>query len=332
MAEKANPSRILITGFAGFVGSYLAKRCRTHFPQAKLFGLYNRATSLPTADAAAYITTLQVDITKANELRAALAHTQPDLIFHLAAQSSVTLSWSDPVRTLEVNTLATLHLLETLRQQHSLTRIVLIGSGEQYGIVQMHENPISEDHPLKPTNPYAVSKAAQDLYGYQYFTAYGLPVIRIRAFNHFGPHQPDTFVIANFARQIALIEAGKTAPVIKVGNLQAKRDFLPVEDVVAAYIAVAERGHTGEAYNVGSGKARPIKEILDYLLSCARVPIQVIEDPARMRPVDIPVLEAAISRIQAHTGWLPIKPFESALDATLDYWRSQEPIPLNRTG
>ena len=205
---------------------------------------------------------------------------------------------------------------------HPAARIVLVGSGEAYGLVQPHENPIREETPFRPINPYAVSKAAQDLYGFQYFVAYGLPILRIRAFNHFGPHQSDAFVLPGFARQIALIEAGRADPVVLVGNLQAKRDFLPVEDVVAAYLAVAEHGRPGEVYNVGSGKAHSIGEILDFLVTFAKTPIRVREDPARMRPVDVPILEADISRIQTHTGWNPTVSFESALGEMLDYWRA----------
>ena len=312
----------MITGIAGFVGSYLVEQCRTCYPRANIFGLYNRKRPQPATNAMEHVTALQADITRAEDVRRAVTEARPDLMFHLAAQSSVAASWSDPAQTLQVNAGGTLALLEVARLAQPTARIVLVGSGEQYGVVQPHENPISEDHPLRPINPYAVSKVTQDLYGYQYFVAYGLPVVRVRAFNHFGPRQSDTFVLPNFARQIALIEAGKAEPVVQVGNLEAKRDFLPVEDVVAAYLAVAQHGQAGEVYNVGSGKARSIAEILDLLLTFARVPIRVCQDAARMRPVDIPLLEADISRIQAHTGWKPTIPFESALKATLNYWRS----------
>ena len=164
--------------------------------------------------------------------------------------------------------------------------------------------------------------AAQDLYGYQYFVAYGLPILRARPFNHFGPRQTSTFVIANFARQIALIEAEKAEPVLSVGNLQARRDFLPVEDVVAAYLAIAEQGRPGEAYNIGSGQARSIRAMLDLLLTFARRSIQLREDPARLRPVDVPLLEADTSRLRADTNWRPAVQFELALQRTLDYWRT----------
>lgn len=321
--DKTTPSRILITGVTGFVGSYLVERCRAHYPQAEVFGLYHRTWPRPISAAMEQVIPLKADITQPQELRQALSESQPDVIFHLAAQSSVAASWSDPLQTLQINAIATVHLLEALRLEHPTTRLVLVGSGEQYGVVHPDENPIREECPFRPINPYAVSKATQDLYGYQYFAAYKLPILRVRAFNHFGPRQSDTFVLPSFARQIALIEAGKGEPVVMVGNLQAKRDFLPVEDVVEAYLAIAEYGRPGEVYNVGSGQPRSIREILDLLLALAKIPIRVREDPARMRPVDIPLLAANISRIQAQTGWKPTVSFESALKETLDYWRAR---------
>lgn len=319
--NTTSPSRILITGVTGFVGSYLIEQCHTQYPQADIFGLYHQKvpSQVPAME---HVILLKADITQAEDVRQALAQARPDVIFHLAAQSSVAAAWANPLQTLHVNASGTLHLLEQLRLEHATARIVLVGSGEEYGAVRPHENPIHEECPLRPINPYAVSKATQDLYGYQYFVAYGLPIVRVRSFNHFGPGQSSAFVLPSFARQIALIEAGKAEPVILVGNLQAKRDFLPVQDVIAAYLTLAEHGQPGEVYNVGSGKARSIGEILNLLLTFAKIPMHVREDPARMRPVDIPLLEADISRIQAHTAWKPTTSFESALQNTLEYWRT----------
>lgn len=319
--EKATPSRILITGVTGFVGSYLVEHCRTHYPQAELFGLCNRKMPQTVLPAMKYVVPLKADITQPEEVHQVIAQSQPDLIFHLAAQSSVGASWSDPIQSLQINAIGTLHLLEALRLEHLTPRVLLVGSGEQYGIVSPQENPILEDHPLRPVNPYAISKVTQELYGYQYFVAYGLPILRVRSFNHFGPRQPDAFVIASFARRIAMIEAGKVEPVLQIGNLQAQRDFLPVEDVVEAYLAVVECGRPGEIYNVGSGQAHSIQDILDHLLALTKTSIRVCEDPARKRPLDIPILTANISRLCNHTGWKPTMLFEVALKETLDYWR-----------
>ena len=304
------------------MGGYLVEQCRIRYPQAELFGLTGHPTLHTALPGMSDVRLSVADITQPEVVRQVVAEVKPDLIIHLAAQSSVSASWKDPSGTLRVNAGGTIHLLEALRSEQLTPRIVLVGSGEQYGMVHPEDNPIREECPFRPANPYAASKAAQDLYGYQYFVAYGLPILRARPFNHFGPRQTSTFVIANFARQIALIEAEKAEPVLSVGNLQARRDFLPVEDVVAAYLAIAEQGRPGEAYNIGSGQARSIRAMLDLLLTFARRSIQLREDPARLRPVDVPLLEADTSRLRADTNWRPAVQFELALQRTLDYWRT----------
>ena len=313
------PSRILITGCTGFVGKYVVEQCSIRYPQAALFGLAGHAVPSVKTNT---IQLLVADITQRDQIQRVVAQVRPDLIFHLAAQSSVAASWKNPHNTLRVNAEGTIHLLEALRAEQLAPRIVLVGSGEQYGLVRPEENPIREDCLFRPANPYAVSKASQDLYGYQYFIAYGLPIIRARPFNHFGPGQPSTFVIAKFARQLALIEAGKAPPEFPVGNLQACRDFLPVEDVVAAYLRIAEQGQPGKAYNIGSGHSRSIRSMLDLLLTLTTVSVRIYEDPALLRPVDVPLLEADTSRLQTDTNWQPTMPFEVALQRTLDYWRA----------
>lgn len=313
------PSRILITGCTGFVGRYVLEQCSLHYPQADVFGLAgHEAPSIQTNA----VKLLVADIAQRDQVQQVVNQVRPDLIFHLAAQSSVAASWKNPQHTLRVNAEGTIHLLEVLRAEQLTPRIVLVGSGEQYGLVRPDENPIREDCLFRPANPYAVSKASQDLYGYQYFIAYGLPIIRARPFNHFGPGQPSTFVIAKFARQLALIEAGKAPPEFPVGNLQARRDFLPVEDVVAAYLRLAEQGQPGKAYNIGSGHSRSIRSMLDLLLTLTTVSIHIYEDPALLRPVDVPVLEADTSRLRTDTNWQPTISFEVALQRTLDYWRT----------
>jgi len=292
------------------------------YPQAELFGITGRQSFQTVTPGMSDVKIVVADITQPEAIRQVIAMSQPDLVIHLAAQSSVSASWKDPFETLEVNAGGVIHLFEALRSEQLTPRIVLVGSGEQYGLVHPEDIPIREECPFRPANPYAVSKATQDLYGYQYFVAYGLPILRARPFNHFGPRQAPTFVIANFARQIALIETESTEPVLSIGNLEVWRDFLPVEDVVAAYLAIAEQGQPGEAYNIGSGQARSIREILDLLLTFARVPIQLHEDTARLRPIDVPILEADTSRLRAGTNWKPVVQFEIALQQTLDYWRT----------
>lgn len=326
--SSSGPRRILITGYSGFVGSYLVLECRRYYPDAEIYGLcqptdeqHPHPHDEPTLSQS--VVRLEADITHSEQVHMAVAAARPTLVFHLAGQASVSTSWADPVATLSVNAVGAVHLLEALRAEQMAPRVVLVGSGEQYGLVQPEENPIRETCPFRPANPYAVSKAAQDLYGLQYFVAYRMPILRVRPFNHFGPRQATTFVVASFARQIALIEAAQAEPVLSVGNLRARRDFLPVQDVVRAYIAVAERGQPGEAYNVGSGNARSVGDILDMLVSCAKVPIRVREDPARLRPVDVPLLVADTTKLRTHTGWQPSVDVEWALRETLDFWREK---------
>lgn len=314
---KTDP-RILITGFSGFVGRYLVEECSRAFPGASLIGM---ASHIPPASSAQQLTAVYADMSDAARVREVVREARPDLVFHLAAQASVAASWADPAGTLAVNAGGAVHLLEALRTEAREARVVLVGSGEQYGLVPPEENPIREDRSPQPVNPYAVAKVTQDLFGFEYFKAYALPVLRARPFNHFGPGQLPTFVIASFARQIALAEAGKRDRTLRVGNLAAQRDFLPVEDVVRAYVALAERGHAGQAYNVGSGQGRAIRDILDQLLAFARVPLLVERDPERFRPVDAPLLVADITRIHEDTGWQPTTDFAGALERTLDSWR-----------
>lgn len=314
------PMRILITGISGFVGGYLAQRCRLSYPNATIYGMY-RSTA-HGKEILAYIQPVIGDMLLLESIQRVIEQIQPDLIFHLAAQSSVVSSWSDPVGTLQVNAQGAIHLFEALRLAELSPRVVVIGSSEQYGLVPPELNPITEVHPFLPVNPYAVAKATQDLYAYQYFLAYRLPTLRVRSFNHFGPRQAPIFVVASLARQIALIEAGQAKPSLLVGNLQAQRDFLPVEDVVGAYIAVADRGQPGEAYNIGSGSARSIGDILQTLLQYTTVPIHIQEDPARLRPTDQHITMADTTRLRAHTGWKPELDINLALKQTLDYWRA----------
>ena len=321
--EASVPTRILITGISGFLGGYLVEQCHARYPGATLFGSSRQAAARSTAPATNGVTLIEADITHEGQMRDALAQSQPDWVFHLAAQSSVAASWANPAATLRINAGGAVQLFEALRAEQMSPRVVLLGSGEQYGQVRPEENPIHEEVPFRPINPYGVSKSAQDLFGYQYFVAYALPVLRVRLFNSFGPHQADTFVVANFARQIALIEQGRMEPILSVGNLQAQRDFLPVADVAGALLAVAERGQPGQAYNIGSGQARSIGEILDMLLAHSTMPIQVRQDPARFRPADIQLLAADTARLHCHTGWTPSILPEDALEQTLNYWRAK---------
>jgi GDP-4-dehydro-6-deoxy-D-mannose reductase len=313
-------ARILITGASGFVGRHLLAQCHLVYPQALLYGL-SRHNSTQLAEQEG-ISLLRGDICSFQDVCQAVAVARPDLVFHLAAQSSVAQSWQDPVSTLRANAEGMLYLMEALRKEKLTPRVIISGSSEQYGRVSPAENPINEEQPFRPTNPYAVSKVAQDLYGYQYFVSHAIPVIRVRAFNHFGPGQTQDFVIASFAHQIALMEARKIEPTLVVGNLQAKRDFLPVEDVISAYIALAERGHPGDAYNVGSGHAYSIGEIVQILCQHTDADISIREDRTRFRPADQYFSVADTTRLRTHTHWQPTVDMDTAIQHVLEYWRA----------
>jgi len=196
-------------------------------------------------------------------------------------------------------------------------------SSEEYGLVSKNELPIKETNPLRPLSPYAVSKVGQDLLGYQYYKSYGLNIIRTRAYNHTGPRREDVFVCSNFAKQIAMIEKGKEPPIIYVGNLKAKRDFTDVRDIVRAYWLALEKCTPGEVYNICSGRARSIKEVLDILLSLSKTTLKIKKDPKRLRPSDIPILQGDSSKFRKITGWKPEIPFEKTLEDLLNYWREK---------
>jgi len=227
----------------------------------------------------------ECDVRDATSIREIVAAVRPDRVFHLAAQSFVLMSWSAPTETFMANVVGQLHLLEAIRECALSPRIHIAGSSEEYGVVQDNELPIKETNPLRPLSPYAVSKVTQDLMGYQYAKGYRLHIVRTRAFNHTGPRRNESFVSSNFARQIALIEAGQQAPVMSVGNLDARRDFSDVRDIVQGYWAALEHGEAGEVYNLCSGRDHSIREVLDILLQFTTVRVEVRVDPQRLRPV-----------------------------------------------
>ena len=252
-----------------------------------------------------------------------LERAQPDAIFHLAAQPLVAASRRDPWGTLETNIRMQLNVLEGVARVNSVCRILAICSSEEYGLVREQDLPISEDTPFRPLSPYAVSKVGQDLLALQYHLTHGLHVIRVRPFNHIGPRQRLGFVAPDLASQVAAIEAGRREPIMNVGNLEAERDFSDVRDVVRAYTGLITGGTPGEVYNVGSGQAHAVQEILDILLSMSRVSVEVRREPARMRPSEVPRIVSDCTRIRQQIGWQTTIPFEQSLRDVLDYWRDQ---------
>lgn len=303
--------RALITGAAGFAGRHLARRLEgngweTLCSDRKGEGCVPCDFGVPG------------DIDALIDGAEGVTH-----VFHLAARTFVPESMSDPSGAFQVNLLGTVHLLARLSHLPAPPRVVFIGSAEAYG--PPLSLPVAEDHPLAPQNPYAVSKAAADQYCAYLSRVSKLEIIRARPFNHSGAGQTPQFVLSSFARQVARIEAGKSEPVLQVGNLDARRDFSHVADVIAAYEMLALHGVPGEAYNVCSGEAVRVGNALELLLARSSAAIRVETDPARMRPVEVAEIRGSNEKLR-QMGWAPGKAFGDILDDLLDYWRKQEAI------
>ncbi len=318
------PRRACITGIAGFAGSYLAETLVA--AGYDVYGTRLRGETLEhLAGIRKHVTVRVLDIRSSRACATLLETWRPDALFHLAAQSDVGLSFADPVMTMTVNYGGTLNLLEVIREDAAVRRrlqsCIVVGSSDMYGKVTTRDLPLKESQPLNPVSPYAISKAAVDFLAATYHHAYGLPIIRVRAFNHAGPRQRQGFVIPDFAAQIVKLERRSKNRILKTGNLAVKRDITDVRDVARAYQTIAEQGTAGEVYHIGSGQAVAIKAILAQLLKMAARPIQTTVDPKRMRPAEVPVLQADISKL--HTlGWQPEIPLGQTLHDTLEYYRT----------
>lgn len=308
--------KALIIGAAGFVGKYLLAHLSETYP----WQLY--ATKLPQEDIQFdHATILDLNILEKKDILHTLKEIQPDYIFHLAAQSSVALSWKKPALTVDINIKGCLNLLDAIREADLSPKILLIGSGEEYGHISSENIPVSEGTLPRPGNIYAATKVCQNMIGSIYAQAYHMDVMLVRAFNHIGPEQAPAFVVSDFCRQVAEIEKGNSEPVIRVGNLSAKRDFTDVRDVVRAYGLLIQHGQAGETYNIGSGHAIAIQELLDRILQLSNSNITVETDVNKLRPVDVPIIEADISKLQACISWKPEIPLDQTLLETLNYWR-----------
>lgn len=312
--------RALITGINGFVGGHLAE----HLLAASEWELWGvaRQPELALPGLNGHVQVAVCDLADKAALAAAVALAQPAVIFHLAAQSNVPLSFENPAGTLTTNIVAQLNLFHAVIGAGINPLIVIATSNEIYGSIDPADLPLTERTPFRPVNPYAVSKATQDLLGYQYHVSHKLRTLRLRLFNHIGPRQTEKFAVGSFAAQIARIEAGLQEPRIRVGNLAAERDFTDVRDIARAYALVAMRGQVPCAYNVGSGRCVSLHHMLEILLSLSTAAIQIEQDPARMRPSDVPRVVSDYALFHAHTGWQPQIPLEQTLADVLAYWRS----------
>lgn len=313
-------SRVLITGAGGFVGRHLSARIGSMQPRVSLSG-----TTLVAGETVheSVNDVYRIDLKDYTKVRQLLAKCCPDAIYHLAAQAFVPRSFEEPWETLENNIRAQLNLIRACLELEIRPRILIVSSAEIYGASEPKQLPLNEDTAIRPTNPYSVSKVAQDMLGMQYYLSHSLPIMRARPFNHIGPGQNERFVAPAFARQIASIEEGQTEAVIYVGNLESKRDFTDVRDIVRAYHMIVEKGQPGEAYNIASGVARSIRHLLDTLLGLTETKIEVRVDPARLRPVDVPEIRGDSSKLRRHTGWRPKLTFEQTLHDVLVDWRQR---------
>ena len=295
--------RAFVTGGHGFVGPWLTRH------------LHDQGDDVVAPGA-------EVDITDGAAIAGAIAEASPDAIYHLAALSNVSESWDHPVRTFEVNAMGTLHVLEAARRVEPRPRVLLVCSSEVYGVVASDRIPIVEDAPLRPVTPYAASKVAAEFLGMQAHLGHGLPVVRVRAFNHVGPAQSGAFVVSDLARRI--VEAERTgASVLRVGNLTPQRDFTDVRDVVRAYRLLVSGGTPGDVYNVCSGRAVAIEDLARRLLELAGTDLALEVDPTLVRPVDVPVLVGDPTRIRMAVGWEPTIPLDDTLRAVLEDWRGR---------
>ena len=293
--------RVLVTGSKGFVAQWLLPH------------LESRGDHITGLDA-------EVDITDGAALTDAITAATPDAICHLAAQASVGASWGDQSATYAVNTFGALNVLEAALACQRPPRVLLISSSEVYGRVRPEELPLREDHPFAPVSPYAASKAAAELIGLQAWLGRGLEVVRARPFNHTGPGQRPDFVVPTLAKQVAEAVSGGSR-VLETGNLDARRDITDVRDVVRAYRDLLETGVPGEVYNVCRGAAVSIEEVARRLLAVAGVDLEIVVDPARVRPVDLPELRGDAARLHAATGWEPEIALDDTLADVLAYWK-----------
>ncbi len=316
---------MLITGAAGFAGSHLLDLLE---PANRTIVAWRRpGEPLPAAPTGRTCRWLALDILDADAVRRAVLDARPSLVCHLAGAAHAGESWDRAAGTLEVNVLGTHHLLEAVAALDPVPRVLVIGSALVY---REQGRPLCEDDPIGPASPYALSKLAQEMAGAHAFDR-GLPVLLTRSFNHIGPRQSPSFFASGVARQVARIERGLAAPIIEVGNLEARRDLSDVRDTVRAYRAILERGTPGRLYNVCAGRAYRIGEILDGLLSRSHVRIDVRQDPARYRPHDAPIVVGDHSRLTDELGWVPTIPMEQTLTDLLAFWRqavqASDPAP-----
>lgn len=316
--------KVLITGISGFAGSHLAELLLSK-KAYDISGTYLLEESVERnlRKIKKDLDLIRIDLTNVKKVFNLLKSVKPHVVFHLAALPYTGSSFKTPFLTMKNNIASQMNVLSGIKDNNLFdTKVLVVSSGEIYGLVRKHDLPIDEETKFMPTSPYAVSKIAQDFLGLQYFLSYNLKIIRVRPFNHIGPRQSPSFVVASIAKRIAEIEKGKRKPVISVGNLSAKRDFTDVRDMVRAYTLAIEKGKFGDVYNIGSEKSYKISEVLDNLLKLSKVKIKLQVNKNLLRPVDIPKLLCDATKFKNLTNWRPEIDINTTLKDTLDYWRS----------
>jgi GDP-4-dehydro-6-deoxy-D-mannose reductase len=311
---------VLITGIDGFVGSHLAEEVLTH-PSVRLFGLVEkRGRTWNLATVADRIQFHECDITNAGAIREVIQSIKPDQIYHLAGQAFVPFSIKNPSETFRVNIEGGLNLLEAIRFHVPSCAVLIVSSGEVYGAVKAENLPITELCPFAPGNPYAASKACIDLIAQQYKRSYSVQVVVVRPFNHIGPRQSEQFVASAFAKQIAEIKLGRLEPRLHVGNLAPKRDFTDVKDIVRAYHTLLSKPVQDTVFNICSGNAVSVRDILDMLCDIAGVTVEIVPDPERMRNNEVPLVVGSAEQLHRVTGWEPKIPLRETLQSLMQFW------------
>lgn len=317
--------KILITGAGGFVGGHFIRHISSLPQDYEIHAISRSQPSwdfFPGQEEPRFIFH-KADLADASRVATIAASVRPDQVLHLAAQSSVGESWNSPVTSFVNNTTIFLNVIDAIRVAGCNTRILSVGSSEQYGVVTRTDLPLSEDHPQRPANPYAVARVAQEHLAGVYHDGFGMDICCTRSFNHCGPGQTDRFVASSIAKQFARIKLGMQAPVIDIGDGTIIRDFLDVRDVVAAYQLILENGISGQVYNVCSGRGYAIRELVMLLSDRLDIPVQLNQNPMKLRPQDNPAIFGSPGRIRSQLGWEPYYPISDSLEDMVEYWTAR---------